>query len=130
VNLINLRGFCSCILNNQQTLADSDCQLHVKRVVVRRLSYYRPNIVDKRQQLESRHQAHKFFVFGVIVPGQNGETVLRLKLIAARRIVEQYDVLHPPSDAIHILDELSFVECTVLSKQPLRYHSLRVENVH
>ena len=90
----------------------------------------RPYIVNLREQLEPWHKPHQLVVLRIIIPAQDWQTVLGLELVAIRRVINDDNVFHATTDALHILYKLPIEEGAMLSEQPLRGDTLRVEHVH
>ena len=74
------------LLELDYALADLVAVVSVELVVHNTLQNNRPYIVNLRvgEQLKSRCEIHKLTVVWVVVPAEDGDAVLRLKLVAVR----------------------------------------------
>ena len=115
---------------HSERLTDFDGPVYVPLVVEAGVENDGSHIVHSGQKLERWHETHQLVVVRVVVPTENRDAVLGLELVAVRRVVDDYDVLHPSSHSLHILDELVIKESAVLSEEPLRCNSLRIQDVH
>ena len=118
------------VLEDKQTFTDFNGQFDVPLIVKDRLKDNWPDIIHLCQKAKTWHKPHELVVLRVVVPTQDWKAVLRLELVAVGRIVDDYDVFHFATDALHILHKLPIKERAVLSEQPLWGNSLRVEHVH
>ena len=53
-----------------------------------------------------------------------------MKLVAIRRVIDDYDIFHTPSDSLHIFDKLAIEESAVLAEKSLRSDPLRIKDIH
>jgi len=76
--------------------------------------------------LENLDVAVEHSVFHVVVPTDNGQSILRLKHIWIWWIVQNHQILHVPPHQPQILHKNASIKCAVLSKQPFSANSFRV----
>lgn len=120
------------LLQLDNALADLVTIVRVELIVQHALQDNRSNVIDLRvcEQLEGWGKIHKLTVVGVVVPTQDGDAVLRLELVAVRRIVDDYGLLELTAHTLHVLDVHAIVVAALLSEEPLRSDVLRIELVH
>ena len=115
-----------------QLLADLHAEIGVEFVVHHRLQYYGAHVVDARvgQALQSRHKVHQLGVVGRVVPAEDGDPILRLKLVGVRRGVDDQRVFEGPAHSLHIFHVHPVEVGAVLAEEALRCHLLLIEDVH
>lgn len=107
-------------------------KVRVKFVVNHGLKNDWSHVVDSRigKQLQRWCKRHEFVVVGVVVPTDARDAVLRLKLVAVGRIINNDDILERSTCPLHIFHENVVVKATVLSEQTLRRYLILIKDVH
>ena len=118
------------LLHIEQALADADCHLHAKHVVLRGLEHHWAHVVHLSKQSQWSYQFHQLEILGVIIPTYYWQAILWLELVAVRRVVNDDYVLEGAAHPLHIFHEDAVVKGAVLTEQALWCYPLLVEDVH
>lgn len=112
--------------------ADLNAGLALPLVVVNGLQNDWAHVSDARvcQKSQARDKPHKLAIVWVVVPTEDWDAVLRLKLVAVWAVVNDNGILESAANPHHVLDEEPVVEGAVLAKKPLWSHILLVKDVH
>jgi len=80
--------------------------------------------------LENRGDSRQFSVVWIIIPINCRDSVLRLKQICNRRVINNYNIIHIPSQSGQILHKGIVIVGTVLSEEFIRAKLVRIKLKH
>jgi hypothetical protein len=88
-----------------------------------------PNIVHLGKRFKKRDQFEKTAVVRIIVPTQDRDGILRVEEVRVRRVVDNNNVFHRPSQQREVLDVGALEGKAVLSVQPHGDQYVLIESV-
>ena len=104
--------------------------LWVNFVVRNNTSNHAANIILIRKSLKNRGDSRQFSVVWIIIPINCRDSVLRLKQICNRRVINNYNIIHIPSQSGQILYKGIVIVGTVLSEEFIRAKLVRIKLKH
>jgi hypothetical protein len=87
------------------------------------------DVINMGKCLEERNQFKEAAIIGVVIPAKNRHSVLRMKKVGVRRIINYYNVFHRPAQQWKVLYVRALEREAVLAVQAHRNQPILVQSV-